>query len=143
MKDKINSLVKFREEYRPLAPAILHEFGEEYFERYQDSPYMERTLAVRPAVRPRVPAVVHRDGTARLQTVRSDWTPRYHRLLSAFHALTGVPILINTSFNVMGQPIVHSVQDALAVFHSTGLDALVIDQWSLRKTRHSPSRGVL
>jgi carbamoyltransferase len=133
MRDAINSQVKFREEFRPLAPAILHEHGPEYFENYQESPYMERTLRFRPAVRGRVPAVVHVDGTGRLQTVRETEVPDFHRLLSAFHRLTGVPLLLNTSFNVMGRPIIHAVEDALAVYYTTGLDALVLEDYLVEK----------
>jgi len=127
MKDWINARVKFREEFRPFAPSILHEHGPEYFQNYQEAPYMERTLVFRPEVRSRVPAVVHVDGTGRLQTVKREHNPRFHALICAFHELTGVPILLNTSFNVMGKPIIHSVEDALAVFFTSGLDALVID----------------
>jgi len=134
MKDRINERVKFREEYRPLAPAILHEHGPMYFEHYQESPYMERTLVVRSEMRDRIPAAVHRDGSARLQTVMADWNPRFHRLLASFHRLTGVPVLVNTSYNVAGKPIVHTIEDAVTVFHTTGLDVLVIDRWVLQKT---------
>jgi carbamoyltransferase len=127
MKDRINATVKFREEFRPFAPSILHEHGAEWFEDYRESPYMERTLVFRPEVRARVPAVVHRDGTGRLQTVKREWNPRFHDLIRAFYELTGIPILLNTSFNVMGKPIIHSVEDAVVVFLTSGLDALVID----------------
>jgi carbamoyltransferase len=127
MKDRINATVKFREEFRPFAPSILHEHGPEYFESYQESPYMERTLRFRPEVREKVPAVVHRDGTGRLQTVKREWNERYYDLIRAFFDLTGVPILLNTSFNVMGKPIIHSVEDAVVVFLTSGLDVLVID----------------
>ncbi|MBV1857486.1 MAG: hypothetical protein KUG77_03675 [Nannocystaceae bacterium] len=127
MKDRINGEVKFREGFRPFAPSILPEHGQAYFEDYQASPYMDRALRVRPEMRDRIPAVVHEDGTARLQTVNEEWAPRYARLLREFHRLTDVPILLNTSFNVMGKPIVHTVEDALAVFHTTGLDALVLE----------------
>jgi carbamoyltransferase len=133
MKDEINTRVKFREEFRPFAPSILHEFGHEYFTEYQESPYMERTLSFRPEVRARVPAVVHSDGTGRLQSVRREWNERYHALISAFHRNTGVPLLLNTSFNVMGKPIVHSVEDAIAVFCTSGLDVLVIDNVIIEK----------
>jgi carbamoyltransferase len=133
MKDIINSRVKFREFYRPLAPAILDEHGSEYFLDYQASPYMERTLRFRPEVQNRVPAVVHRDGTGRLQTVREAWNPLFHRLLSSFHRRTGVPVLLNTSFNVMGKPMVHSIQDAITVFFTTGLDLLVVGPYILFK----------
>jgi carbamoyltransferase len=126
MKEKINALVKFRENYRPFAPSILHEYGEDYFEDYQESPYMERALRFHDKVVQRVPAVVHVDGTGRLQSVKREWNPRFYRLIDAFHRRTGIPLLLNTSFNVMGRPIVHSVEDAIAVFMASGLDALVI-----------------
>jgi carbamoyltransferase len=127
MKDRINGRVKFREEYRPFAPSILHEYGDEYFENYQLSPYMDRTLVFRPEVRARVPAVVHEDGTGRLQSVTREMCERFYRLIQAFHRLTGVPILLNTSFNIMGKPIIHSVEDAVGMFYTTGLDVLVVD----------------
>jgi len=133
MKERINSLVKFREEYRPFAPSILHEHGPAYFEDYQESRYMERTLRVREAMRDRVAAVVHVDQTARLQTVKQEWNPRFHALVESFHGLTGVPALLNTSFNVMGKPIVHSVEDALATFYTSGLGALVIGDILIEK----------
>jgi len=137
MKDRINSRVKFREDYRPLAPSILHEFGGDYFENYQESPYMERTLKFREAVKDTIPAVVHQNGTGRLQTVKEEWNPRYYRLIRAFYEKTGIPLLLNTSFNVMGKPIVHSVEDAITVFFTTGLDYLVIGDYLLMKGRAS------
>jgi len=81
----------------------------------------------------RVPAVVHVDGTGRLQSVTAQRNPRFHALLAEFHRLTGVPILLNTSFNIMGKPILHSAEDAVLMFHTTGLDAVVIDDWLLVK----------
>ena len=87
---------------------------------------MERTLRFRLEAAARVPAVVHVDGTGRLQTVKHEWNPRFHALVSAFHERTGVPVVLNTSFNVMGKPIIHSVEDAIAVFYTSGLDALAI-----------------
>jgi len=137
MKEKINGSVKFREEFRPFAPSILDEFGDRYFENYEFTPYMERTLRFRAEMRDRVPAVVHVDGTGRLQTVRKDWNKRFHDLLIEFDKLTGVPILLNTSFNVMGKPIVHSVEDAVSVFLTTGLDALVIGDFLIAKPDHA------
>lgn len=133
MKEKINALIKFREEFRPFAPSILHEHGEEYFLHYQESPYMERTLTFREEVRDKVPAVVHVDGTGRLQTVREEWNPRYYRLIKEFFKLTGIPIILNTSYNIMGKPIIHSVEDAISVFYTTGLDALVIEDILIEK----------
>jgi carbamoyltransferase len=133
MKQRINDRVKFRETYRPLAPSILHEFGSEYFEDYQESPYMERALVFRGEVRERVPAVVHVDGTGRLQTVKRAWNPLFHALIQAFHWRTGVPLLLNTSFNVMGKPIIHSAEDAITVFYTSGLESLVIGRFILEK----------
>jgi len=133
MKEKINARVKFREEFRPFAPSVLHEYGDQYFEGYQESPYMERTLCFRDEVKDQVAAVLHEDGTGRLQTVKEEWNPRYFQLIENFRKLTGVPILLNTSFNVMGKPIIHSVEDALAVFHTSGLDVLVIGNRMIRK----------
>lgn len=133
IKDRINKRVKFREEFRPFAPAILHEHGPEYFEHYQEAPYMERTLRFRPEVIERVPGVVHVNKTGRLQTVRREWNERFHALVQEFHALTGVPVVLNTSFNVMGKPIIHSVEDALAVLHTTGLDAVALEDYWVEK----------
>ena len=133
MKDKINELVKFREAYRPFAPSILHEHGSAYFEEYQETRYMERTLKVRPEMARKIPAVVHVDCTGRLQTVKREWNERFHALVSAFHERTGVPVVLNTSFNVMGKPIVHSIEDALATFYTSGLGALVIGDYLIEK----------
>jgi len=132
-KDKINSRVKFREEFRPFAPSILHEYGPEYFCNYQESPYMERTLRYRDEVMDKVPGVVHDNLTGRLQTVKKEWNEKYYLLLKAFAEITGVPVLLNTSFNVMGKPIIHSFEDAIAVFFTSGLDALVIDDMIVEK----------
>ena len=133
MRDKINSRVKFREEFRPFAPSILDEYGDEYFENYQQSPYMERTLKYKKAVCHKVPAVVHVDGTGRLQTVKYEWNPRFYQLIEAFRQITDIPVLLNTSFNVMGKPIIHSVEDAVSVFYTSGLDVLVIDDYMIVK----------
>ncbi|MDD2709170.1 MAG: carbamoyltransferase C-terminal domain-containing protein [Verrucomicrobiae bacterium] len=133
MKDRINALVKFREEFRPFAPSILDEFGPEYFENYQLSPYMERTLTFKESAREKVPAIIHVNRTGRLQSVRREWNPRYYDLIRAFHDLTGVPMLLNTSFNIMGKPIIHSLEDALGLFYTTGLDALVIEDYLIEK----------
>jgi carbamoyltransferase len=141
MKDRINAVVKLREGFRPFAPAVLAEHAATYFENYQPSPYMERALRFRPEVRARVPAVVHVDGTGRLQTVTRRDNPLFHALLTAFDDVTGVPMLLNTSFNVMGKPIVHSVEDALAVFTTSALDALVIDDYLFAKGELAAGRS--
>jgi carbamoyltransferase len=133
MKDRLNDIVKFREAFRPFAPAILDEHGPEFFDDYQPSRYMERTLRFRADRRAIVPAVVHVDGTGRLQSVRREWTPRFYDLIARFRELTGVPILLNTSLNVMGKPIVHSVEDALGVWLTSGIDLLVVEDVIARK----------
>ena len=133
MKTEINRLVKFRESYRPIAPSILHEHGAEYFSRYEFSPYMERTLPFRPEVISKVPAVVHEDGTGRAQSVTRELNPLYHALITEFSRRTGVPILVNTSLNVMGRPIVHGIEDAITLFTTTGLHALAIGPYLLEK----------
>ncbi|MGD8830450.1 MAG: carbamoyltransferase C-terminal domain-containing protein [Pseudomonadales bacterium] len=133
MRDRINAEVKFREPFRPFAPAILHEYGDVYFENYAYSPYMERALRFRPQVRDIVPAVVHADGTGRLQSVTETTAPALHALLSAFNRMTGVPVLLNTSLNRMGKPIAHSVDDAVALFLGSALDVLIIDDVMLQK----------
>jgi len=132
-KDRVNAKVKLREPFRPFAPSILAEHGADWFEDYQESPYMERTLRFRPEVRSRVPGVVHADGTGRLQTVKAEWNPRYHALVEAFHRETGVPLVLNTSFNIMGKPIVHSAEDAIVMLHTTGLDAVIVGDYLLEK----------
>lgn len=132
-QETINSRVKFREEFRPFAPSILHEFGPEYFENYHESPYMERTLRFRKEVLEKVPGVVHVNNTGRLQTVKREWNEKYFLLIEEFYKLTGIPVILNTSFNVMGKPIIHSVEDAIAVFFTTGLDALVIGDIIIEK----------
>lgn len=133
IKAVLNDRVKFREEFRPFAPSILHEYGPEYFENYAESPYMERTLRFRQEVINRVPGVVHVDGTGRLQSVKEDWNARYYHLIREFHSLTGVPLLVNTSFNVMGKPIIHSVEDAVSVLMTSGLDAIVLEDLIIEK----------
>ncbi len=133
IKGKINSRVKFREAFRPFAPAILDEAGPEYFEHYEPTPYMERALRFRPEKAELLPAVAHVNRTGRLQSVRREWNPEYYDLIKAFYELTGVPILLNTSYNVMGKPIMHSVQDALSVFMTAGLDVLVLENFLIEK----------
>lgn len=136
MQDKINETVKFREMFRPFAPSVLHEHADEYFENVQESPYMDKTLPIRESMRDKIAAVCHVDGTGRLQTVKKEWNPRFYELIDQFYLLTQVPILLNTSFNVMGKPLVHSLEDALTVFMTTGLDVLVINDYLITKPPH-------
>jgi carbamoyltransferase len=126
MKDILNSRVKHRQPFRPFAPIVLAERAKEIFEGEEDSPFMLIAKRVRPEWRDRIPAIVHVDGTARVQTVRAETNPVLYRLLKEFEALTGVPVLINTSFNVKGEPIVETPRDAVICFLTTGIDHLIL-----------------
>jgi carbamoyltransferase len=126
MKDILNSRVKHRQAFRPFAPIVLAERMKDIFEGDEDSPFMLIAKPVRPEWRDKIPAIVHVDGTARVQTVREATNPMLYRLLKEFEALTGVPVLINTSFNVKGEPIVETPRDAVICFLTTGIDNLVL-----------------
>jgi carbamoyltransferase len=142
MKDRINSAVKYREAFRPFAPSILEERAGDWFEMPADVrvPYMEQVYPFKERARSRVPAVVHADGTGRLQTVSSSDNPRYHALIEAFEKATGVPLVLNTSFNLNGEPIVCSPSDALRTFITSGMDVLVIGNCVVRKRDFASSR---
>jgi carbamoyltransferase len=126
MRDVINARVKHREPFRPFAPAILEERADEYFDLRAPVPWMTQISPVRPEVRDRIAAVVHVDGTGRLQTVNRLAAPNFHALIEAFARRTGIPVLLNTSFNVAGEPIVCSPLDACRCFISAGLDGMVL-----------------
>lgn len=132
-KDAVNRNVKHREEWRPFAPSMLATASDEYLERGGEYPYMIVLDAVPEAKRGDVEAVVHVDGTTRPQTVRESTNDRYHRLIEAFGERTGVPVVLNTSFNVAGEPIVESPEQALRTFSATGLDALAIGDYLVEK----------
>ncbi|RWB25612.1 carbamoyltransferase C-terminal domain-containing protein [Mesorhizobium sp.] len=133
MKDKINSEVKHREAFRPFSPSVLDQFTTNYFDAPVLVPFMSSVFNTKDAVRKNIPAVVHVDGSARLQTVEREVNPLYYRLIEEFAKLSGHPLLLNTSFNVMGEPIVASPADAVRCFYSTGLDALYIGNLVLEK----------
>ena len=137
MKDTINRAIKYREAYRPFAPSILDEKGGEWFEDYCYTPYMEKALRFKDAAKTRAAAVVHADGTGRLQSVREADNPRYYCLIKAFGEATGVPILLNTSFNLNGEAITYSPEDALRTFMTSGLDVLVMENCVVEKGSHS------
>lgn len=132
-KDNINQNIKFRENFRPFAPSILHEYADTYFESYHESPYMDKTLTIKPSMRQKIEAVCHVDGTGRLQTIKQEWNPLFYQLIDCFYQQTQIPVLLNTSFNVMGKPLVHSLDDALSVFLTTGLDVLVLNDYLIYK----------
>jgi carbamoyltransferase len=133
MKDTLNARVKFREWFRPFAPAVLAERVGELFEGGRPSPYMLEVMATRPDRVDAVAAGTHVDGGARVQTVSRDTNAPYYDVISAFADRTGVPSVINTSFNIRGEPIVHSVADALKCYFTTDMDALAIGPYLLEK----------
>jgi carbamoyltransferase len=135
-KDRINSMVKKREEFRPFAPAVLVERLRDYFEvpaDYEEFPFMIFVLKVRPEWRAVLGAITHVDGTARVQTVSQHVNPRFWNLIRAFEACTGVPILLNTSFNNNAEPIVDSPDEAIACYLTTGLDVVIVGDYLLRR----------
>jgi len=125
-KDLLNSKIKRRESFRPFAPSILKEYTGEYFEKVEDVPFMEKVFPIRPEKQALIPAVTHVDGTGRLQTVMKEVSPRYHALIDRFREKTGVPILLNTSFNE-NEPIVNTPAEALDCFLRTQMDMLVLE----------------
>ena len=157
MQSRLNLKIKYRESFRPFAPSVLREDVADWFEFNDDCPYMMMVADVRKdkllattkqqeqlfgierlkVPRSQIPAVTHVDGSARLQTVHADTHPLYHRLLSAFKQKTGCPVLVNTSFNVRGEPIVCSPEDAFRCFMNTELDILVIGSFVLRKSEQN------
>ena len=157
MQSVLNLKVKFRESFRPFAPSVLREDVADWFELEDDSPYMllvadvvkhrrrvmtaaeQRLFGIEKLNVPRseIPAVTHVDYSARIQTVHADTNPRYHRLISAFKALTGCPTIVNTSFNVRGEPIVCTPEDAFRCFMGTHIEAMAVGNCFLRKDDQS------
>lgn len=133
MQDHVNLRVKHREDFRPFAPSAKAESYRTYFETATDDPFMTTIVPVRPEWRAKLPAVTHVDGTARLQTVDARTNPLYHRLIHEFEALRGVPVVLNTSFNVRGEPMVLTPMDALRCFFTTGIDHLAIGSFVVDK----------
>ncbi|MFM9909983.1 MAG: carbamoyltransferase [Chitinophagaceae bacterium] len=125
-KELLNSKIKRRESFRPFAPSILKEYVAEYFEINDEVPFMEKVFPIKKEKHSIIPAVTHADGTGRLQTVDSNTTPRYYNLIEAFRKKTGVPVLLNTSFNE-NEPIVNSPEDALECYLRTSMDMLVLE----------------
>jgi len=157
MQKTLNLKVKYRESFRPFAPAVRREDVADWFDLNVDSPYMLLVAPVKAdkcfhtdgsdkfgieklnQVRSQIPAVTHVDYSARVQTVTNDVNPRFHALLTQFQALTGIPVLVNTSFNVRGEPIVCTPEDAFRCFMATELDLLVIGNCILRKADQNPA----
>jgi carbamoyltransferase len=136
MRDVVNQKIKFREKFRPFAPSILEEAIDEYFVGAVPDPFMLHVYPVRPDKRETIPAVTHVDGSGRLQSVNAAANPRYRALIAAFAAITGVPVLLNTSFNE-NEPIVERPEQALDCFLRTGMDLLVMGSHVLTKPQMS------
>ncbi|MGA2586987.1 MAG: carbamoyltransferase C-terminal domain-containing protein, partial [Candidatus Aminicenantales bacterium] len=137
MKDTVNIKIKFREPFRPFAPVILEQNTDEYFKgrntaRQYPSRYMLLVLPLKEERADRIGAVNHM-GTGRLQTIREEWNPRYYKIVEKFGQATGVPVLLNTSFNLRGEPIVATPADAYSTFSKSGLDVLVLENYMIRK----------
>jgi len=133
MKDRLNKYVKFREDFRPFAPSVLEERAQEYFINCRHAPFMAITYNVRPDKVKEIPTPTHVDNTARIQTVSRSQNGLYYDLISNFENETGIPIVTNTSLNVMNQPICLSPVDALSTFYSTGMDGIAIGNYLLLK----------
>jgi carbamoyltransferase len=158
MQSVMNLKIKFRESFRPFAPSVLREHVHEWFDLDSESPYMllvadvrsDRRLPVPPGAdtetgfgslnvpRSVVPAITHVDYSARIQTVRREANPRYYDIIEAFYRRTGCPVIVNTSFNVRGEPLVCTPADAYRCFMRTDMDALVLENFILEKVHQAP-----
>jgi carbamoyltransferase len=138
-RDKVNEAVKFREGWRPFAPSVLAEKGHLYFKDFRPSPYMILSFWATDEGKAKIPAVVHVDGSCRVQTVTRDTNPRYYEMLTEFERLTGVGVCMNTSFNLKGDAIVESPKDAVQTFYTSGLDYLVIGDFVVGKAGTLPN----
>ncbi len=135
MKDIVNKRIKFREPFRPFAPSVHSERCGEYFECDYPSPYMLLVYRVKPEKKEVIPAIVHEDQTGRVQTVIRDVNPMMYEVISEFEKLTSVPVILNTSFNIKGEPIVCSPEDAVRCFLGTNLDVLVLEKYIVEKDK--------
>lgn len=133
MKDHINLDIKFREDFRPFAPAVLKEKVEEYFVKGRNSPYMILVDKTKPEYLEKLKNVTHQDGSARVQIVEESWNPKFVKLLTAFYKQSGIAVLLNTSLNKKGMPIVETPQEALHLFEITALDILVLENYVIEK----------
>jgi len=133
IKERINRAVKFREPFRPFAPAVMEEKADEYFDQARQSPYMLFNFNVRKDKQEIIPGVVHTDGTARIQTVNRTTNSFLYAILEEFEKITGVAVLLNTSFNLRGYPIARTPEDAFATFISSGIDVLAMEDFILDK----------
>ncbi len=138
MKDIVNTKIKFREPYRPFAPSVLAESAEKYFDlpnamKHSPARYMQYVVPVKPEAQATLPAITHVDGTGRMQTVFKEQSPRYYKMIEKFGQATGVPVVMNTSFNLKGEPIVNTPQNAYNTFSKSEMDALVLENFIIEK----------
>ena len=133
MKDRVNLSVKYRENFRPFAPAVLEEYSKNFFENNQKSVFMEKTLKIKKIKRDLVPAVTHEDGTGRLQTVNKKNNQKFYKLINNFYKITNIPIVLNTSLNYKGDPMACSPEDAVKTFYLSGLDELYMGNLKIFK----------
>jgi carbamoyltransferase len=133
MKAKLNGEVKHREMWRPFCPSILSEKRGEWLADSDDAPYMIVAQQAREDRAEKIPSVVHVDGSVRPQTIEREIEPLYHGMISHFDALTGLPLVVNTSFNIMGEPVICNPEEAVRCFYSTGLDVMAIGSFLLEK----------
>jgi carbamoyltransferase len=138
MKDIVNTKIKFREPYRPFAPSVLAESAEKYFDlpnaaKHSPARYMQYVVPVKPEAQAILPAITHVDGTGRMQTVFKDQSPRYYKMIERFGQATGVPVVMNTSFNLKGEPIVNTPENAFNTFSKSEMDALVLENFIIEK----------
>jgi predicted NodU family carbamoyl transferase len=137
-RDFINSNIKFREDFRPFAPSVLKEDAETYFDMInQDSPYMIKVFDIKEEYKTELDCIIHKNNTCRVQTVTKDWNPKFHDLLEKFKSITGSSVLLNTSFNRRGMPIVETPQEAIDLFLKCSLDYLIIDNYLIGKKENN------
>ncbi len=134
IKDFLDNKVKFREWFRPYSPSVLEEFSSEYFDIKCKSPFMLFAPKVKLEKKKLIPAVIHVDGTSRIQTVSEEDNPKYYRLIKEFYNITGIPMVLNTSFNVAGEPIVETPEDALKCFLKTSINYLILEDFIVSKS---------
>ena len=137
-RDRTNRLIKYREPWRPFAPTVLEEEAGNYFDFNRPEPFMTVIYGVLPGMTKGIEGITHVDGTARLQTVSHKQNPLFHSIIKEYHKISGIPVVLNTSFNINGQPIVRSMYDAVMTFLCSGIDGLLIGTTLIRKTKDLP-----